>query len=112
MLLIINLEEEVLEIPDISLFIDILVDREERKIHIEYSTMLDVNICSDLHKENQLHQNFPVMTGAKRLLCKLEYVNSILQTYVKQLDMVLYIYNLSVGNIETGGSLELTGPPA
>lgn len=44
MLLVINLVEEVLEIPDVFLFTDILVDGEEWKIPIENSAMLDVSI--------------------------------------------------------------------
>lgn len=44
LLLVINLEEEVLEIPDIFLFIDILVAREEWKMPTENSAMLDISI--------------------------------------------------------------------
>lgn len=67
MLLVINVEEEVLEIPDISLFIDILVDREEWKILIENSAMLDVSICAGLPKENITPSKFPSSDWGKAL---------------------------------------------
>ena len=67
MLHVINLEEEVLEIPDISLFIDILVDREEWKILIENSVMLDTNICADLPKGKTTPSKFPHYDRGKAL---------------------------------------------